>query len=271
MKFRSPKFRFAIFLKEFNKENPFENEDDYVVCFADNYEIQQDGVLVLFQTLEGSDNKVFKMPVLMYPNGKWNSCFLVDDKNRPFVFNNKPKEVKPIEKDKVKPKVEKINPQKLVTELDLENEIKAVSASTEPVSSSVKMVSISNNPIEFKKQKEKWLEEHILIFIKDIELFNLEDFIEYLEQQEQFETFQILEEDILWVAAKIIKSKIVVSRKFYNEEIQQALNLYLPGIMKRHWNGSISPILEVLAERDETKLTNAIDLSVWMVQNNFVD
>ena len=73
------------------------------------------------------------------------------------------------------------------------------------------------------------------------------------------------------MAAKIIKSKIVVSRKFYNEEIQQALNLYLPGIMKRHWNGSISPILEVLAERDETKLTNAIDLSVWMVQNNFVD
>jgi hypothetical protein len=39
--------------------------------------------------------------------------------------------------------------------------------------------------------------------------------------------------------------------------------------MKRQWEGKMAPILQILQEREETKNATAIDLAVWMVQNNY--
>ena len=57
-------------------------------------------------------------------------------------------------------------------------------------------------------------------------------------------------------------------KKFFDPIIQKNISLILPDIMKLHWDGKMIPILQILQDKEESKNATAIDLSVWMVQNN---
>jgi len=126
-----------------------------------------------------------------------------------------------------------------------------------------------SNPQEFKKQKEDWIESEIKQYSKDVALFNINEFLSYIGKKAQNKTYKTTETDVIWACSKLIRNKAIISRKFAEPNIQKILALILPDIMKRQWEGKMAPILQVLQEKEETKNVTAIDLAVWMVQNNY--
>lgn len=125
-----------------------------------------------------------------------------------------------------------------------------------------------NNPQEFKKLKTEWLEKLIIDYTKTQD-FNMIQFMKSLANDSQLKTFKPSESDITWTAASLIQNRLVLTRKFSNPIIQKQFDLILPSIMKRLWDGKMTPILTTLQEKEETKDANAIDLAVWMSKNNY--
>lgn len=261
-----PKFRFGLYVIDSKsivttQKGSFQGHQ-YVMCYADAYEINE-GSITFYQTLLSEGDKKFKAPVLTYPSGKWEACVLLDDLNEFPVF-------------KGFSTVSKIDTSEASDEgrkdrHDNYNKRQQQSIGQPNQHSGSNLPGMNNliNPQEFKRQKEDWIESEIKKYIKDVDLFNMQDFISVLTGLHQNRTYKVIDTDIEWAASKLIRNKAVMSRKFADNHIQKTLNIIMPDIMKRLWDGKMAPILQTLQEREETKNVTAIDLSVWMVQNNY--
>lgn len=297
--FIKPKFRFGLFVIEgsknyFPKNNNFTNSTSTstanskylpIVCYADTYEIKEDGSIVFYQTVKVEDDKKFKVPVLSYPNGKWEACVLLDElndfpvfKGHAVVHNNNLNKVNDsqLQESVMDEELNQFNENfstntKTYNHINIDNQEQQLIKSNFGQTTNNGMTGITSqyNPEEFKKQKESWLENQIKQYIKEEELFVIKDFLFSVSKQQQIKTFKITESDIIWSSSKLIRNKDVMSRKFSEPNTQKILSLILPDIMKRQWDGKIAPILQILQEREETKNTTAIDLAVWMSQNNY--
>lgn len=295
--FMRPKFRFGLFVVDNSKShfqknyNP-QNSHLPVICHADTYEIKEDGSIVFYQTIKTNDDKKFKVPVLSYPNGKWDACVLLDDTNDFPVFKGYSisNQVSTQEESQEESIQYHSNQSESLDDLSQLSDNFAQSINDKTyVASNVQTqqhntmpfhhgqttgngmpgITAANNPQEFKKQKDEWIENEIKNYSKDNELFVTSDFLISIQKKPQNKTFKTTETDIVWAASKLIRNKSVMSRKFAEPNIQKNLSLILPDIMKRQWDGKMAPILQILQEREETKNITAIDLAVWMVQNNY--
>ncbi len=302
-----PKFRFGLFVVDNSKSHFYKNPNPQnshlpVICHADTYEINGDGSIVFYQTIKTDDDKKFKVPVLSYPNGKWDACVLLDDTNDFPVFKGYSVHHQAVQHQSISTEENQEDNysqhsyQKPQTPDSLDDELnslsdnfsqsiqdKTYSASNiqtqqhhtmpfhhgQTTGSGMPGISASNNPQEFKKQKEEWIENEIKNFIKEVELFSVSEFLPSIQKKPQNKTYKTSETDIVWAASKLIRNKTVMSRKFAETNIQKTLSLILPDIMKRQWDGKMAPILQILQEKEETKNITAIDLAVWMVQNNY--
>lgn len=305
--FCPPKFKFGLFVVDnsktyFHKNQQHQNSAHApVVCYADTYEIKEDGSIVFFQTIKTPDDKRFKVPVLSYPNGKWDACVLLDDSNDFPVFkgyanqntqysgqNNNPNEQSSgngsSNEEDYGNQSNESNSDDLAQLNDnfaksVGNKVYSTSSvqhqqhhTMQPFGSNTGLGMpgiINNNPQEFKKQKEEWLESEIKQYCKEIDLFVIKSFLASIGKKPQNKTYKASETDVIWTSSKLIRNKSVMSRKFAEPNIQKILSLILPDIMKRQWDGKMAPILQILQEREETKNITAIDLAVWMIQNNY--
>lgn len=131
-------------------------------------------------------------------------------------------------------------------------------------------ISQNMNPNEFKKAKNEFLETQVKDYVKYNPTFNLEEVVASANKEARTKNLgKFSDTDVIWVASNLIRDKSVQTRKFVEPVIQKNLSHILPDIMRRQWSGKMGPILQVLEEREETKNVTAIDLAVWMVQNNF--
>ncbi|NCQ51629.1 hypothetical protein GW796_06990 [archaeon] len=286
--FLQPKFRFGLFIVDNNKAQFYKNQVQnnnsshlYVICHADTYEIKEDGSIVFFQTLKSEDDKRFKIPILSYPNGKWEACVLLDDTNTFPVFTGNSNNISMQGNNEENSQNNQSSDydSNQLNEYAYNNENKTTLNSNHNQSSqfihnsnqpNVGIPGINtNNPQEFKKQKDEWLENEIKIYDKEIDFFRVSKFLVSISKKYQTKNFKITESDIVWASSKLIRNKVVMSRKFADKNIQKILALMLPDIMKRQWDGKMAPILQILQEKEETKNITAIDLAVWMVQNNY--
>ncbi len=288
--FVRPKFRFGLFLLDNNKHNFQKNNSNNnshlpVVCYADTYEIKEDGSIVFYQTIKTQDDKRFKVPVLSYPHGKWDACVLLDDNNDFPVFkgfSNTPnpqysfqEESSSLSQESESLQEISNNFQETLTDKqffshNVQNQQHVLNQTHgQTTGSGMPGITNQHNPQEFKKQREEWLETEIKAYIKINDEFNMTDFLSNLQKKSQNKIFKISETDVIWTSSKLIRTKTVMSRPFSDSNIQKILSLILPDIMKRQWDGKMAPILQILQEREETKNANAIDLAVWMVQNNY--
>ncbi len=291
--FVRPKFRFGLFLLDNNKHNFQKNNNNNnahlpVVCYADTYEIKEDGSIIFYQTIKTQDDKRFKVPVLSYPHGKWDACVLLDDNNdfpvfKGFSNNHISSQSNSFSQEELQSSseesdsIQEINnnfqaniSEKQFFSNHVQNQQHTINQ-THGQSTGSGMPGITNqhNPQEFKKQREDWLELEIKSYIKNNDQFNMGDFLSSVQKKPQNKMFKISETDIIWTSSKLIRNKTVMSRPFSDTNIQKILSLILPDIMKRQWDGKMAPILQILQEREETKNVTAIDLAVWMVQNNY--
>lgn len=269
MELLTPKFRFGIYLTDTKVNGYNKNSNQPTICFAESYEISNNGSIIFYQALKMADDKKVKIPVLSYPAGKWDACVLLDDQNKYPVFIGRHT---PLGGSSVN----SYGSPKVVSNQDNEqdsNELTSEESSLPniPGINQNNMPGINqNNSQEFKKQKDEWLVSEIKNYSKKIELFTVNEFIDYLkENNSQFRLYKPQETEIEWCCSKLIREKQLMTKKFYNAKLQKVLNLNLPNIMKRQWDGKMSPILEVLQDMGDTKNTTSIDLAVWMVQNNF--
>jgi hypothetical protein len=258
-----PRFKFTLYI--------IKNQKDIqpLVCFAEAYDIKEDGSIIFYQIGKTSEDKKIKIPVLAYPNGKWDSCILMNNDNFP-VFDNSSTENIVINKSKNEVS-NSIIPAETNSKIELKKEDDFDDLdmfANEQTESPFPSIVENNNPQEFKRLKTDWLEKLIQDFTKNSD-FSLEAFSSFIIKDTHFQTFKPNETDIVWTAAKLIGDKMVLPRKFSNLILQKQLALILPGIMKRQWDGKMHPILDVLQEREETKTATAIDLAVWMAQNHW--
>lgn len=269
-----PKLRFEVFLNENGKNGTFIKR---VQCFADSYEVNQ-GCITFYQTAKREEQRI-KIPVLTYPAGKWEAIALVDDNNFYPVFNQYNPNTLNYGTDGANPTDE--NDQENVTSGSSENFGNMPSQSKSTVSSgglpqystptgfNNNMPGV-NNPQEFKKAKTEWLEKALKNYMRDADKFHMPIFIKNLQKDSSlFRQYKPTETDIEWAVASLLREKALPGRKFSSPEIQKSLNLTLPDIMKRQWNGKMAPILDILYEKEETKNVTAIDFAVWMSQNNY--
>lgn len=281
MYLQKPKFKFCLFLVDAEKKKV-----NQTICMAESYEIQQDGSIVFYQ-IAMRNEKSFKVPVLAYPRGKWEACILVDDNNEYPVFSKSA--------HFSAPQVPTQNPQPVINssssngsntintntsqssnssipedfdELDSFSNTSSLNNGSMGNPGTIPGVSQMNNPQEFKKLKAEWLEKLIIEYTKSQD-FNIIQFMKSIANDSQLKTFKPTETDIIWIAAALIQNRMVLNRKFSNPMIQKQFDLILPSIMKRLWDGKMTPILTTLQEKEETKDANAIDLAVWMARNNY--
>lgn len=278
-----PKFRFGLFLS--SQQSAFVVEQNQpLICFADSYEIKEDGSIVFYQTGQVNEEKKFKIPVLAYAKGQWEACIFFDEYGQHPVFQGEMPEPEPEppepeeeeeEDNSNSLNLEKNSNQESYNDLD---DLDSILGSQENISTEEdtreifiqEITSAQNNPKALKQMKKEWLEEHIKKYSKNNDTFNLEQFIKILYSDYKNSYFNINEEDIVWGISQLIIEKQVLARKFVEPSIQKVLGFILPDIMRRHWDGKMAPILEILEGRDETKNVNSIDLAVWMVQNKIV-
>ncbi len=300
--FIRPKFRFGLFVVDNSKTNFYKNQNQNnshlpVICHADTYEIKEDGSIVFFQTIKTPEDKKFKIPVLSYPHGKWEACVLLDDSNDFPVFKGYSINSNHSTEDNQEDHSsfgERTHQQETSTFEDLtqlsENFSHNINDKTYGASNAhtqqhntlpfshhgqttgngMPGINVGqNNPQEFKKLKEEWLETEIKLYSKECDNFIINDFLGSIKKKPQNKSFKPTETDVIWATSKLIRAKSVMSRKFAEQNIQKILSLILPDIMKRQWDGKMAPILSILQDREETKNVTAIDLAVWMVQNNY--
>lgn len=234
------KFKFALFVNN--------NETDKLVCYADSYEIKEDGSIIFYKTVKSEDKK-FKIPVLAYPQGKWEYCILIDENEEYPIFNNKHK---------------KSNIDTLENVNDKNGSHNMTHKSDVIENNFIK----NNDSLNQIDDSKSYLEKFIKNYINDLEEENfvLDKFLVKLKEKNQ-NSYD--EEEIIWEISKMIRNKTIMSSIFYDNHMQKTLSLILPDIMKRQWEGKISPILEILQDKEETKNVTVIDLSVWMVKNNY--
>jgi len=290
--FCSPQFRFGLFVTDNNKfylHKNREQNNNLIVCYADAYDIKEDGSIVFYQTIKAdksSDERRIKIPVLSYPHGKWEACVLLDDKNDFPVFSghfnsnvhlNKTKSIQENFSKYDDNNNEDVK-QKLINDLNHIkhfNDTYTQNQQHQAIQQQYNKNIISSNttdihnPQEFKKQKDEWIENEIKQYVKNIDVFSVSEFLSKISEKPQSKIYKVTEGDIIWASSKLIRNKLIMSRKFSEPSIQKTLSLILPDIMKRQWDGKIAPILQTLQEREETKNVTAIDLAVWMVQNNY--
>jgi len=261
-----PKLKFELFLVDnSNSGNYHRNKNNRVICFADNYTISNDGSVTFYQSIKAQDRRV-SIPVLTYPTGKWEAVSLVDDNNYYPVFNGSgaqlPTSQKPVS-------YKQNSPEEVVHDLEEpEQYTRSIRGTgTESPVLNMNMPGISNNPQEFKKAKNEWLEKAIKDYVKNVDNFKVFEFISRLPKDSQFKQFKPTEADIEWSVSSLIRDRQLAARKFIDPIIQKNIGLILPDLMKRQWQGKMSPILESLTDREEAKNATAIDLAVWMAQN----
>ena len=287
-----PKFRFCLFLVDSEKK-----KINQTICMAESYEIQQDGSIVFYQ-IGSKNDKHIKVPVLAYPKGKWEACILLDDNNEYPVFsqnchfappqvptqsvvssnnnfsnqnsqqNNQTSNNDLDDLDELNNFTNSVNTPTPNNYVQSSNSYASPNISSNSNPAMIPGVSQMNNPQEFKKLKTEWLEKAIMEYTKTQD-FNVISFMKYLSNDSQLKTYKPSENDIVWTAASLIQNKLVLTRKFSNPIIQKHFDLMLPSIMKRLWDGKMTPILTTLQEKEETKDANAIDLAVWMAKNNY--
>ena len=263
-----PKLKFELFLVDNSKSGSFhKNQNNRVICFADSYEVSNDGSVTFYQTAK-TDDKRLRVPVLTYPNGKWEAVSLLDDNNYYPVFNSSGAQ---LHNNVQSPPIYKQDKSETVHELEeheQHNHSQSVHGSNTGMPNvNMNMPGISNNPQEYKKAKNEWVEKILKEYVKSVDIFKTSEFISFIQKDSSFRQFRPGETDIEWSAATLIKERQVVARKFFEPLIQKKIGLILPGLMKRQWAGKMAPILESLTDREEAKNATAIDLAVWMAQN----
>lgn len=318
-----PKFKFALFLLELNKFKSNQQTGQATICHADIYEIQTDGSIIFYQTGLLGDKKV-KVPVLVYPQGKWEACVLMDDNNSYPVFNGKGHfDFSHIQNTHSHKQThtqiqtptnnnnsnsegdDNSNNHGLITSSikdgsdDLDDLADFLGGNTGTANNThntqnqhyssqqnpnVSMPGLSHNNInnanssmpgvaqntaEFKKAKSDYLEAMIKDYVKSNTMFDINAFQTFVNKDSKGRALKINETDIEWTSSNLIREKSVLARKFSDPTFQKTLALILPDIMRRQWSGKMGPILQILQDREETKNANAIDLAVWMSQNNF--
>lgn len=270
-----PKFKFELFLSEGSKNGSFyKNQNQRVLCFADTYEVH-DGSVTFFQSAKTSSDKFIRIPVLSYPPGKWEALALVDDNSCYPVFNYS-SQASIGYADTPSNKSDEIDTRNTSADgLDSGQQRNPLGGTYTPnqghnnnfAGFNNNMPGI-NNPQEFKKAKNDWLEKAIKDYVKTVEFFKSSEFIKHLQKDSIAKQYKPTDTDVDWTASSLIRDRMVVSRKFSEPPIQKTLSLILPDIMKRQWNGKMAIILEILHAKEEAKNVTAIDLAVWMAQNN---
>jgi hypothetical protein len=279
----TPKFRFALFITQ--PQNSFSIEDGQALtCFADSYEIKEDGSIIFFQTAKTTDDKKFKIPVLAYPKGKWETCVFLDEEGEYPIFqgqvasqNNYFPEPPVEEPEEEQDEPEENDTDSNTTQGNYYPPIKAPESNDlddlddmfSDENARPETAPLPSNPKELKKMKVDWLEKNIKDYVKNNDAFIVEEFLMFISKDSQHKVFNPDDMDVIWTAANLLCDRMVLSRKFSNSIIQKTLGLILPDIMRRQWDGHMSPILDILQDREEVKNTTAIDLAVWMVNNNF--
>lgn len=264
MTLQKPKFKFNLFLIDIEKR-----KSEQVICFADTFEVVADGSIVFYH-IAVFNEKASKIPVLSYPKGKWEGCVLIDDNNLYPVFktslgDNKHNNTN-YSQTSVQYSYQKDNSRNNSNTPQTQPQNQNVY--TPLNNNNIAGITEINNPQEYKKQKTDLLEKNIIEFIKNNE-FELNQFLIFVNNDSASNNLKINENDVIWAASNLIKNRVVPFRKFSNPIIQKQLELILPNIMKRLWDGKMSPILTTLQEKEETKDVNAIDLAVWMAKNGF--
>lgn len=276
----TPKFRFGLFLSS-NQKSFDVNVGEPLICFADSYEIKEDGSIAFYQTAQLRDDKKFKIPVLSFANKQWEACVFLDEESQYPVFQGdapqtldqqEPPEPEEEEEEEYTPPAITLNKpvqQEEKSSLDELDDMLGDNNEDEETEFLKNLAAVQNNPKEFKAMKIEWIEKSVKEYIKNKDLFNLQEMLSILSKDFKNEYFRIDAEDIIWTTANLIIDKMLLARKFADISQQKMLALILPGIMRRQWDGKMAPILEILEEREESQNTNAIDLAVWIVQNNF--
>ena len=270
-----PKFKFELFLSEGSKNGSFyKNQNQRVLCFADTYEVH-DGSVTFFQSAKTSSDKFIRIPVLSYPSGKWEALALVDDNSCYPVFNYSSQasiSYADASGNKTEEQDSSANSSDNSEPAQQRNPLGGTYTPGQGHNNNLAGINNNmpgiNNPQEFKKAKNDWLEKSIKDYVKTVEIFKIADFIKHLQKDNIAKQYKPTETDIDWTASSLIRDRMVVSRKFSEISIQKTLSLILPDIMKRQWNGKMAIILEILHAKEEAKNVTAIDLAVWMAQNN---
>lgn len=124
-------------------------------------------------------------------------------------------------------------------------------------------------PQELKIKKDKIIEKTILQYCSKYDNFNPHNLFKLLSNNTTAKPYGISENDIIWVATKMIKNYEVNVDKFSSADIQNRLNFFLPGLMTLHWDGSMGNMYSVISEIPQLKDIILIDLAVWLVNNNY--
>lgn len=123
-------------------------------------------------------------------------------------------------------------------------------------------------PQELKIKKEKIIEQTVFQYCSKFPKFNSKHLSEILSKNPKAIAYKIVEEDIIWVASKMIRASSIEAKYFIREQEQKKLSHFLPTIIGKHWDGSISNLSSIIKDIPQLSSSNLMDLSVWLLENS---
>lgn len=261
-----PKFKYTLFVD--SESNNFISDDNKLICFADSYEIKEDGSITFYQTGLTNEDKKFKLPVLSYPHGKWFNCAFLDVNDNYPIFNELAQEEYLQEQEPPEQEQSVISRPVKPIKIDEEESINSMFNMLDDIPKDT--INIKNlPPNEFKEKKGEWIFDLTGSYLKSVNRFDIEDFMQKLQSDKLYDIFNVDQDEVVWIISNFIRDKMISPRKFSTPEIQKVFGFILKEIMKRQWEGKVSSILDILHDKEETQYVDAIDLAVWMVQNGY--
>ena len=251
----SPKFKFIVSFSQ-NDALPdmYGLKNSMLDVFAEGYEVKEGGSATFYQVFKMGD-KLTKVPVFSCKN--WTSIVLEIADSFPVL--NQSADIK-IERN-----VERVEKNDIPASF-LERVVAEKTSHTDVAAEHSTTEQQATTPGASKKAKEEALEAFLVSYLKTVNNFSLLNFMMAVDGQLPF---KVKEEDVSWAVGNILKNRIATPQKFIVREAQRVLDMHAPGIIKRHWVGKMSPIMDILQEKDETRNISQIDLAVWLSLNGY--
>lgn len=292
-----PQLRYLVSLSVplSNQNTRQKPEPNKVTIYADGFEIKEDGSLVFYQ-VSNKENKLVKISVLAYPNGKWETCLLLNSQGNFAAFCTQSSfsntALGSISSSVPTHSASSQDNSSLAPWEDSYDN--SAQTSPTPTQYGQSMPSeyidtganngINNNlnipgmpsVVDMRKVKADVIEQEIKRFLQENadsdSDFSVSSFIRFASPSARAQKITLTESDVQWTLVSLLRRGKITARKFLPLETRNLLDMYLPAVLKRHWSGAqskLASILEILQERDETKNITQLDLAAWLAANHY--
>lgn len=127
-------------------------------------------------------------------------------------------------------------------------------------------ISSSMRQNDARRDTTSIIESELKRYITGVASFDIDLFMKHLQST----GVGAKETEVQWAVSGLLKKKQIQIQKFLQPDKIKTLDIHAQNLVRRQWDGKIKNIYDVLKDREETKNVSIIDLTVWLLKNQYL-